>query len=279
MNIQSSDLMKNMLKRTLTAFFMLAVVVVCIQFLSPLGFFIFIQLIVLASLLEFYNLALRREMFPRKVLGVVIALVIALPFYLDDFLLIQALLICLLVSGAYFVFSIRTLEKMVRFSAEIALTFFGPVYLSLTLNFFVLIREEWGSFYVYFIVSVIIIGDTGSFLIGKIFGRHKAMPLASPNKTWEGCLGGLVFAGLGGIAAQQIFLAADAMMWKAVIFALLINIASQLGDPFESLFKRAAGVKDSSRIFPGHGGFLDRADSLVFAAPLFYYLLMYIGLK
>jgi len=279
MNVRYSELLRNILKRTISAFFILAVVVTCVQFLSPLGFFLFIQVIILASLFEFYNLARRKKIFPRTVLGCMVALLIALSFYFKEISLLQVLLISLIVAAVYFVISLRTIEKIVRFPSEIAMTFLGPFYLSLTLNFFVWIREDWGTKYVYFILVVIIIGDTGAFLIGKIFGRHKAVPMASPNKTWEGFIGGIVFAGLGGITAQQIFLAGEAVICKSMVFALLIILASQLGDPFESLFKRGAGVKDSSRIFPGHGGFLDRADSLVFAVPLFYYLLMYFGMK
>jgi phosphatidate cytidylyltransferase len=102
-------------------------------------------------------------------------------------------------------------------------------------------------------------------------------PLASPNKTWEGCFGGLALACLGGIAAQQLLLP-ETILWKAAVIALVVHAVAQVSDPLESLFKRAAGVKDSSNILPGHGGFLDRVDSMILAAPLYYYLLKYIGM-
>jgi len=125
---------------------------------------------------------------------------------------------------------------------------------------------------------VIFIGDTGAYAVGSWCGRHKLVPLASPRKTWEGSFGGVVFACLGGAAAQQILLP-EAALWKAVIFAFVVHFIAQVSDPLESLFKRAAGVKDSSNILPGHGGFLDRVDSLILAGPLFYYLLKYIGMS
>jgi phosphatidate cytidylyltransferase len=126
--------------------------------------------------------------------------------------------------------------------------------------------------------AVIFIGDTGAYAVGKLVGRHKMAPLASPKKTWEGSFGGLISACLGGFIAQQTLLP-DAVWWKAVIFAFIIHVVAQMSDPLESLFKRSAGVKDSSNILPGHGGFLDRIDSLILAAPFFYYLLKFIGMS
>jgi phosphatidate cytidylyltransferase len=99
-------------------------------------------------------------------------------------------------------------------------------------------------------------------------------PIASPHKTWEGAIGGLITAGFSAWAAQAVFLpAADPL--AAVAAGLAVSIVAQVSDPLESLFKRAAGVKDSSNALPGHGGFLDRVDSLIFAAPFFYFLLRY----
>ena len=125
---------------------------------------------------------------------------------------------------------------------------------------------------------MIFIGDTGAYGIGSWLGRHKMAPLASPRKTWEGSFGGVVFACLGGAVARQILLP-EAVLWKAVVFAFIVHATAQVSDPLESLFKRAAGVKDSSNLLPGHGGVLDRVDSLVLAAPLYYYLLKYIGMS
>jgi phosphatidate cytidylyltransferase len=117
---------------------------------------------------------------------------------------------------------------------------------------------------------VIFLGDSGGYLFGKLIGKHKMTPLASPNKTWEGSLGGLAFGALGALAARQILLR-DIGLWQALVCGVLVHAAAQVSDPLESLFKRAVGVKDSSNFLPGHGGFLDRVDSFLLAAPFFYY--------
>jgi len=121
----------------------------------------------------------------------------------------------------------------------------------------------------------VFLGDTGAFFIGKPFGRHKMTPIASPNKSWEGSAGGFLFAVGGALLARFILLPAVPIA-TTVLTALIVHAAAQVSDPLESLFKRAVGVKDSSNFLPGHGGFLDRIDSLILAGPLFYFIVRYI---
>lgn len=264
-------------KRTSTAVVLLALVFVCIQYSSDLVFFIVIQAVVLAALLEFYNLASKKKHEPQRILGFAVALIIASSFFFAAFPLGMALFAALLLAGVYFVLAINKLEKLMNFPSSIALTFFGALIVSFTLNHLLYLRAEHGPNWIYFLLAVIFIGDTGAYFIGKPLGRHKLAPLASPHKTWEGSLGGVVCACLGGIAAQQILLP-QAIIWKAAVFAFVVHVVAQFSDPLESLFKRAAGVKDSSNVLPGHGGFLDRIDSLILATPFYYYLLTYIGM-
>lgn len=118
--------------------------------------------------------------------------------------------------------------------------------------------------------------DSSSYFVGRLIGRTKITPAISPGKTVEGSLGGFA----GGVAAVLVLnWALDTDAGAEIIpLALLLPLAAQLGDLAESLIKRGAGVKDASRVIPGHGGFLDRLDSLLFTVPLVYYYLTWIVL-
>lgn len=261
-------------KRLPTALALLVFFFLIIQYTPFPGYFLVLQLVILASLFEFYNLFRLKRVFPKRALGIFLALTISSSFYFRVISLELAFFACLILAGLYYIISLNTIEKLVAFPASISLTFFGAFYLSFTLNHFYLLREEKGPFYIYFPLAVIFLGDTGAYFFGKLWGRRKMVPIASPRKTWEGGFGGIVFACMGAIAAQQILLR-SIPLWKAILCGILVHTVAQVSDPMESLFKRAVGVKDSSNVLPGHGGFLDRIDSLILATPFFYYFTKY----
>ena len=109
-------------------------------------------------------------------------------------------------------------------------------------------------------------GDSGAYYLGTRFGKHRLAPLVSPKKSWEGILGGTLLTAFGVWFCRTVFFP-QLPLSVAVGTAVLLAVLAPLGDLVESLFKRDAGVKDSSDVLPGHGGFLDRSDSLFFAAP------------
>lgn len=119
--------------------------------------------------------------------------------------------------------------------------------------------------------------DVGAYFVGKSIGAHKLAPVVSPNKTWEGAIGGFVVAGLGMAVLHQLVHAFEWQSYPAwsiveyIAVGAVLSIASQIGDLAQSALKRDAGVKDSGNIFPGHGGVLDRFDGFLFAAPVLYY--------
>jgi phosphatidate cytidylyltransferase len=116
------------------------------------------------------------------------------------------------------------------------------------------------------------VGDTFAFLVGRAWGRRQLAPRVSPGKTWEGAAASVVSAVLFG-ALVLPWLISDVSTWQAALLALAANVAGQLGDLAESSLKRAAGVKDSGALLPGHGGMLDRVDSAMFSLPVLYALL------
>lgn len=264
-----------LLKRTATAIVLLGSLYVIVRYFPQWAFFLFGQVFIVAALLEFYALAERKGLHPRKVLGAGLTLLVGLSFYLPSFPLDAALFAGLLAAGVLFVAATDSAEKLDRFPAAIAVTLFGAVYLGFTLNFLYRTRLEYGPFTLFFLFTVIFLGDTGAYFVGKPFGRHKMTPVASPHKSWEGSAGGVLFALAGAVLARWIF-KLDVPLGTALLTAVVVDAAAQVSDPLESLFKRAVGVKDSSNALPGHGGFLDRIDSLILAGPLFYFIVKYL---
>lgn len=129
-----------------------------------------------------------------------------------------------------------------------------------------------GLGYVVFLFTTILLTDTGCYYFGKKFGKHKLSPVISPNKTIEGSMGGAICAIIGAlIIGYYIHL----RVYHSLILGILCTIFAQIGDLAESLIKRDAGVKDSGKLLPGHGGFLDRLDSYVLTIPVMFYYLKY----
>jgi phosphatidate cytidylyltransferase len=148
---------------------------------------------------------------------------------------------------------------------------FGIGYICLFLSFLLFIRGHTaGVQWIFFILCILWLGDSGAYFVGKAIGRRKLLPAISPNKTVEGAAGGIVASLLTGFACKSIFLP-ELPGVHCFFLTLAIALAGQLGDLCESSFKRIRGVKDSGTLLPGHGGMLDRIDSLLFAAPVAYY--------
>jgi len=128
---------------------------------------------------------------------------------------------------------------------------------------------DHGRHVLLFAAAVTWVNDSAAFFAGKFLGRHKLYPIVSPNKTWEGSIGGLAGAVLGTFFVRWI-LDVEVDAFKLVSFAVVGGILGQIGDLAESLFKRTYAVKDSGTILPGHGGLLDRIDAFLFVAPVAY---------
>lgn len=126
-----------------------------------------------------------------------------------------------------------------------------------------------GLNYILFILFIIWATDTGAYFLGSALGKKKLWPKISPNKTIEGALGGIVLASIVGVIFQLIY-PFNMSMLTIIIVSIVISVVGQIGDLTASAYKRHFGVKDSGQILPGHGGILDRLDSLLFVLPLMY---------
>ncbi|MCI0822109.1 MAG: phosphatidate cytidylyltransferase, partial [Chloroflexi bacterium] len=129
---------------------------------------------------------------------------------------------------------------------------------------------DHGREWVVFLLLVTFAADTAAYFVGKSIGQTPLVPSISPSKTREGAVGGLIGAAVASLAANYV-LGLNALAWEALILGVLIGIVGQLGDLAESRIKRLAGVKDSGVIIPGHGGLLDRLDSIVLNMVVVYY--------
>jgi len=169
----------------------------------------------------------------------------------------------------FFAFIIEIFRKKQNIMNNIAYLILGQIYIAVPFVCFIIIKSYIGAIYLLSIFIIIWINDSFAYLFGSAFGKHKMCERISPKKSWEGFVGGL-FGAL--IAAYLLFRFAHTeyynalTLWQWLIFALIIVVFGTLGDFFESLIKRTIGVKDSGNIMPGHGGFLDRFDSVIFAA-------------
>ena len=153
----------------------------------------------------------------------------------------------------------------------------GFIYAGLPLSLLVLVdRSPRGNLWIFFLLAIIFLGDTAALYCGRLAGKHKLHVTVSPGKTWEGAVGGFITSVLAGILFSRIFSLHDSV-WTVAAMSGVISIAGQVGDLAESMFKRNYGVKDSGTILPGHGGFFDRVDALLFAIPVFYVFVIWCG--
>jgi phosphatidate cytidylyltransferase len=149
-------------------------------------------------------------------------------------------------------------------------------YAPLLMAFLPLVRGSGpdGLNWLFFSMLITWAGDTGAYLAGRAFGRHKFAPEVSPKKTWEGFFGGIALSIAAAFLARSWFFP-NLTLLDCLVLAPLLDVVGVFGDLCESLLKRSAGIKDSGKIFPGHGGILDRVDSLLFSAPVLYAYLIW----
>ena len=166
-----------------------------------------------------------------------------------------------------------------RSTFDFTWAFIAIIHSAIPFLLFSQIRESDNGFWsIIFLFYIVILTDIGAYVFGRLYGKTKLIERVSPNKTWEGSLGGFILAVLGGIECYlyAIFfeLPITSTFWHFLIGAAVLSIFSQLGDLFESWAKRVYSVKDSGSIIIGHGGFLDRVDGLLLATlPMAYYII------
>ena len=270
------------MKRIITAVILLPFLIasILVSWLQPL-FVVLAATAMVLGLYEFYLLAGKKGIKADAAAGYLAAVALFIIFYfaapnpMQDRLDVQSLVLVLLI------FTIGTLiaatfrgapfEKMI---ASVGATILGVLYVVLLGGHLVAVRtgfpQKLSAHLLSFFFLVLMGSDVGAYYVGSAIGRHKLAPKISPGKTWEGVAGGVV-AGLALATAAHFWFFRELPLKWALPLAAVMTTLGILGDLTESALKRGAGAKDAAKILPGHGGALDRLDSLLFNAPLLYY--------
>ena len=264
----------NLSIRVITALLFLPVFYLVAWKLPPAYFTTLVIAAAAVGQYEFYRMARARGFHPNAALGTVLGALVIIGFYQQGAtqgpvmgLLLSAVVILILIAR---LFSPRPVEGAIE---DIASTLLGIFYVALLFAFQVGIRTgQDGKQWLVFLYFVIWASDIGAYAIGIPFGKHRLYEKVSPKKSIEGLIGALA-ASIGMAALCRMWFMPPVGTGEAIVLGFALAVAGTIGDLAESLLKRAAGVKDSGGIIPGHGGILDRMDSMLFAAPVLYFYL------
>jgi len=250
----------------------------CLYVITERGgvfFLLLIDLIIVLGLTEFFRLMEAGGHRPSRTLGYAAALAVSVHAYSGGPALTLVVTLILLMIMAREVLR----PQVDRALTNIAVTVLGVMYVGWLASHFVMLRElpGWGARLVFFAALVNWACDTLAFLVGILLGRRKILPRVSPAKTWAGAIGGLVGGAVAGWLCARSFLPVVTPFAGAML-GLLSALLAQIGDLVESLLKRDAGIKNTAELLPGHGGILDRVDSLLFSAPILYYWFRFVVL-
>jgi phosphatidate cytidylyltransferase len=256
----------------------------CFMIITNTGgyhFLAFTNALIFVGMWEFYRMLEAKGIRAYKLIGIVCGLVLSWYVFFRNGMYSNLFLTLALVT----LMSLELTRKETRMAVyHISSTIFGVIYVAFLGSHLLMLREypltlsldySMGASFVFLAIVVTWAGDTGAYLVGSIIGRHPLIPRISEKKTREGSMGGLIFSVAGALIARETF-APYLGLWHALLLGVMAGVVGQLGDLFESLVKRDLNVKDASAMIPGHGGILDRFDSLLFTAPLTYYFIKFV---
>jgi phosphatidate cytidylyltransferase len=245
-------------------------VALSVLFYAPVHWFVLVALSIgFISLLELNGLTSAETSGGLlDLIGLLAALALPAVYYLTgQIVMVPLLLLTLVLLFLAGMFKRTAPQELFR---SVSMRLFGIIYIGLPITFLIAIRVVGTSSLILLLLVIIWVNDSAAYFVGRAVGKKKLCPSISPGKTVEGAIGGIV----GGIVAGFVyvhFTSIQLASGELLLFCLLIGIAGIIGDLAESVIKRSAGAKDSGTIIPGHGGLLDRIDSLLFALPVLYF--------
>jgi len=256
--------------RILSAIVLVPVVVLGVWYAPQWAIVLLVEAVLVAAFVEYADLyqkaGVQVPRVPACTAAVLVCAAVAWPGLIQTDLVLIAVLIAVsaAVLGAY--------PPAPHVPASAAAALFAAVYLGVPLGCLAALRGVFGREALMLVLIVVWTSDSAQYYAGRLFGRHKLSPSVSPKKTVEGAIGGFVVGVVVMIVLGRLWLPALSIWWLAGTGAVMVALGIA-GDLFESLLKRSAQVKDSSSLIPGHGGALDRIDSLLFVGPGFYLFL------
>jgi phosphatidate cytidylyltransferase len=267
------------MRRVLTAFIMVPVLVVIIGYGPTYLFTILVAMATILSLEEFFAIISHCGFEIYRVWGHLLGVCLILSFHFSPHN--QTLSFTVLTLSVFLLLA-WNLKKGKDFQQALpssAVTTLGLIYIPASLGLLITLQSShtiWGegNRWVFFLLIVVWFGDTGAYYIGRCWGKHLLAPNLSPKKTIEGAWGGLFGSILGALLSKKILLP-HASLLHLLLLSGVIGLVSQVGDLSESVLKRAAGIKDSSQILPGQGGMLDRIDGVLFGCPILFVYVRY----
>ena len=273
-----SDKLKNFIIRTLSGIVMVATLIGATLF-SKLTFVLLLLAITLGGEWEFYRLAKKAGTSPQRFVGMLAGtmMIVAAAAALHEILAITAVLMVAFMILIPMPLIFELYRKSATPMANVGITYAGVIYVALPmalLTFFPMMlgNGEWKPWSVILYIFIIWANDVFAYLFGITLGKHRLFERISPKKSWEGFFGGLLGAMAMGFVAAKV-LDANVALWIGL--ALIAAITGVFGDLVESMLKRSVDVKDSGSFIPGHGGWLDRFDALIFSVPFaFIYLII-----
>ncbi len=265
--------MNNFLKRTLTASVFVAVLLGCTYY-NQLSFSILFFCITILGLREFYSLSSKEGCTPQKIWGIVAGATLFITNALVSMGYCSHRILVIPIPMIFLTFIFELYTKSINPFRNIAFTILGVVYVGVPFSLLNYLVTYTGSYNHELLVGLFFIlwsGDSGAYLVGSAIGKRKLFPRVSPGKTWEGFIGGSIASYVVVFFVSKYYVSIGVIDW--MLLATLIILIGTLGDLVKSLFKRSVNVKDSGNLLPGHGGIIDRFDSLLMSVPfVFTYL-------
>ncbi len=272
--------MNNLAKRSVTGIsFVIAMIGSAL--LGQLFFAALFLVVTILGLMEFYGLAEKTGANPPKYLSVTAGVLLFGTLALNAAGKVSSSLLLVNILLFFLLFLAELWRKKDKPFENIAWSLMGIFYIALPLGLAIYFFNpaipsgllHFGTLIGY--LAILWLNDTGAYFVGSMLGKHRLFERISPKKSWEGSIGGAIFALLTSYAASCIFI--QHTTWQWLVMALLIIVFGTLGDLVESMFKRSLGIKDSGSILPGHGGILDRFDAVFVSVPFVFVFLTLIS--